>query len=205
MIERHVQKLVGTASSIDVPITEAMVPDVFVGAVLQRARVTEGGIEPGDDPGRPSVKAGTVMLSVGRAVKKLSVAVQVPREEWRPREKVPIDVVVKDSAGQPRQTEVTIYAVDEGVLRLTDYQVPDPIADMFPRRELGVALAEPLLSLVRRQKFGEKGEVQPGGGGGQGSSGSVPGTSSSPPRSGRRSRPMRRATRRRRSTCLTAA
>jgi uncharacterized protein YfaS (alpha-2-macroglobulin family) len=168
IIDRRMQKLIGTATSIDVPITEAMVPNVFVGVVLQRARVEKGGLEPGDDPGRPSVKAGTVRLSVGRQVKRLAVEVKVPKEEWRPRQTVPIDVAVKDSAGQPRKTEVTVFAVDEGVLRLTDYQVPELLSDMFPDHSLGVALGEPMLSLVRRQKFGEKGEVQPGGGGGKG-------------------------------------
>jgi len=171
VIDRRVQHLVGTATSIDVPITEAMVPNVFVGVVLQRQRVEQGGIEAGDDPGRPAVKAGNIELSVGRAIKRLSVEIQVPKEEWRPRQVVPIDLAVKDSAGQPRQAEITVYAVDEGVLRLTDYHPPDPLVEMFPRHSLGVALGEPLLSLVRRQRFNEKGEVQPGGGGGKGPSG----------------------------------
>jgi hypothetical protein len=166
--ERHVQKLTGTANAIDVPITEEMVPNIFVGAVLQRPRVEQGGIEPGDDPGRPSVRAGYAELSVGRSVKRLSVSVTVPKAEWRPREKVQVHVAVKDSTGLPRKAEVTLYAVDEAVLRLTDYKVPDPVDEMFPKRGLGVALGEPLLTLVRRQKFGEKGEIQPGGGGGRG-------------------------------------
>ena len=169
--QRHVQALTGTAVAVDIPITEAMVPNVFVGAVLQRARVGQGGIEPGDDPGRPSVRAGYAELSVGRAIKRLSVGITIPKTEWRPREKVPVAISVKDATGAPRKAEVAIYAVDEAVLRLTAYQVPDPINEMFPHRSLGVALGEPLLSLVRRQKFGEKGEVQPGGGGGRGPGG----------------------------------
>ncbi len=173
VIDRRMQKLVGTATSIDVPITEAMVPNVFVGVVLQRKRVEQGGIEPGDDPGRPAVKAGTLELSVGRAIKRLAVEIKVPKEEWRPRQTVPIDLLVKDSSGQPRKAEITVYAVDEGVLRLTDYHVPDPLNEMFPRHTLGVALGEPLLALVRRQKFNEKGEIQPGGGGGRGPNGNT--------------------------------
>ncbi len=168
VISRRAQKLTGTATTIDVPIDESMVPNVYVGAVLQRARVEAGGIEPGDDPGRPSVKAGLIQLSVGNAVKRLAVQVKVPKEEWRPRESVPIEVAVQDSTGAPRQAEVTLYAVDEGVLRLTNYQVPPVVDEMYRPHPLGVALGEPLLSLVRRQKFGEKGEIQPGGGGGKG-------------------------------------
>ena len=169
--ERRVQTLTGTAVAIDIPITEAMVPNVFVGAVLQRARVEQGGVEPGDDPGRPSVRAGYAELSVGRAIKRLAVAIGVPKTEWRPREKVPVTLSVKDQAGAPRQAEIVVYAVDEAVLQLTAYQVPDLINEMFPHRPLGVALGEPLLTLVRRQRFGEKGELQPGGGGGRGPGG----------------------------------
>ena len=69
--------------------------------------------------------------------------------------------------------EVQLYAVDDAVLRLTGYQLPDPVSAFFPDHALAVTIGEPLPRLVRRQKFGEKGEVQPGGGGGMGPSGDI--------------------------------
>ena len=167
--EHRVLKLAGNAVSVDVPITEAMVPNVFVGVLLQRGRVPNGspiGSEVGDDPGRPAMRSGYAELKVGTAIKRLSVALKTSRSEYRPREKVPVDLQVLDSANKGVQAEVLVYAVDEAVLRLTGYQVPDPIESMFPHHSLSVALGEPLMQLVRRQRFGEKGEVQPGGGGG---------------------------------------
>ena len=52
-LRQRVLELSGTASTIDVPIREEMVPNVFVGVLLVRERVEKGGGEPGDDPGRP--------------------------------------------------------------------------------------------------------------------------------------------------------
>ena len=165
--EARVVELTGTAATVDVPIREEHVPNVFAGVILVRERVKDGGQEASGDPGRPSMRLGYVNLKVGTATKKLAVKLTTPKEEYRPREKVPVDIVV----GAP--AEVQLYAVDEAVLRLTGYQLPDPVAALFPEHALAVAVGEPLPRLVRRQKFGEKGEVQPGGGGGLGPPGDV--------------------------------
>ena len=176
--EARVLELSGTASTIDVPIREEMVPNIFIGVLLVRERVQQGGLVeapavPGDDPGRPSLRLGYAALKVGTGVKKLAVSVSTPRSEYKPREKVAVDVLVRDAHGAPQAAEVQLYAVDEAVLRLTGYQLPDPLAALFPEHPLSVALGEELPRLVRRQKFGEKGEVQPGGGGGLGPAGDV--------------------------------
>ncbi|MBS2022293.1 MAG: Ig-like domain-containing protein [Deltaproteobacteria bacterium] len=173
--QRHIQKLSGTAVTIDVPITEEMVPDIFVGVLLVRPRVADGNQAAGEDPGRPAMKVGFAELKVGTQVKRLSVDVKPSKPDWQPRQKVPVALTVKDAAGKPAKAELQVYAVDDGVLRLAGYQVPDLIADMFPHRGLGVTLAEPILSLVRRQRFGEKGDLQPGGGGGREESSEVRG------------------------------
>ena len=171
--DARVLELTGTAATIDVPVTEAMVPNAYVGVLLVRERVEKGGTESGDDPGRPSLRVGYAPLKVGTAVKRLAVEVKPARAEYKPREKVAVDVSVRDAQGAPQAAEVQLYAVDDAVLRLTAYQLPDPVAALFPEHPLAVALGEELPRIVRRQKFGEKGEVQPGGGGGLGPSGDV--------------------------------
>ena len=165
--DARVVELSGTANTVDVPIREEHVPNVFAGVILVRERVKDGGLEPGDDPGRPSVRIGYVNLKVGAATRTLQVSLTTPKQEYRPRDKVPVEIAVSAPA------EVQLYAVDEAVLRLTGYQLPDPVAALFPEHALAVAVGEALPRLVRRQKFGEKGEVQPGGGGGLGPPGDV--------------------------------
>ncbi|MFZ5471187.1 MAG: alpha-2-macroglobulin family protein [Myxococcota bacterium] len=165
VLERRPVKLSGSVVTVEIPITEEMVPNVYAGILLVRPRVSEGGIETGDDPGRPAARVGLVKLNVERKTKRLAVKLSTAKKEYQPAQEVTVDVAVKDHSGKGAPSEVTLYVVDDAVLRLTDYQVPDPIAAVFPERPLSVRLGEPLLHLVRRRSYGEKGE-EPGGGGG---------------------------------------
>jgi alpha-2-macroglobulin len=167
VLERRVVELKGSMEAIEVPITEAMVPNVFVGVLLVRPRVAQGGVETGDDPGRPVARIGFARLAVERTSKRLSVKVTTPKSSYQPGQDVEVKLEVKDREGKAANAEVTLYAVDEAVLRLTDYETPDPIARIFPDRPLSVRLGEPLLHLVRKRNYGEKGEPA-GGGGGEG-------------------------------------
>lgn len=170
VLSRRLIDLKGSVVTVDVPITEDMVPNVFAGVLIMRPRVKDGGIETGDDPGRPNARIGLVKLNVEKKTKRLAVSVKVDKKDYQPRETVNVSLDVKDSAGKPANGEVTLYVVDEAVLRLTSYTVPDPIASIFPERALSMRMGEPLLHLVRRRSYGEKGEVA-GGGGGDGSGG----------------------------------
>ena len=78
-------------------------------------------------------------------------------------------VQVANSGGQPvAGAEVTLYAVDEGILSLTGYRTPDPIAAFFRRRALGVRTGLTLPSLMSEdpadRDFGNKGYLVGGGG-----------------------------------------
>ncbi len=45
--------------------------------------------------------------------------VRADKADARPGDPIRVDVDVRDRAGQPARAEVTLYAVDEGVLSLT--------------------------------------------------------------------------------------
>ncbi|MCC6337564.1 MAG: alpha-2-macroglobulin [Myxococcales bacterium] len=170
VLSRRLVDLKGSVVTVDVPITEDMVPNVFAGVLIMRPRVAQGGVETGDDPGRPNARIGLVKLGVERKTKRLAVTVKTDKMDYQPRDTVNVSIDVKDAAGKPASGEVTLYVVDEAVLRLTGYQTPDPIAAIFPERPLSVRLGEPLLHLVRKKSYGEKGEPS-GGGGGRGEGG----------------------------------
>src|SRR5262249_54280981 len=60
---------------------------------------------------------------------------------WRPRTQINVPVQVRNAPfGQP--VRVVIAAVDEGILNLTKYETPDPVAYFFGRRALGVDLRD---------------------------------------------------------------
>lgn len=161
-------KLTGAATTLEVPIDSASIPNVYVGVLLVRGRVDEGGIESGEDPGRPAVRVGYTELKVEQVEKRLSIALAPDAAEKMPRDKVRVQVHVRDHQQAGKPAEVTVWAVDEAVLRLTAYEAPDLVAAMYPRQGLSVRIGEPLLHLVQRKLYGEKGQ-NPGGGGGDGS------------------------------------
>jgi uncharacterized protein YfaS (alpha-2-macroglobulin family) len=162
--------LEGAASTLSIPIDESMVPNVYVGLLLVRGRVPgESGIETGEDPGRPAVRVGYTALKVEKKSKRLAVKITPDAEQKRPRETVKLALDVTGLDGKGRRAELAVWAVDEGVLRLTGYDVPDPVEAMHPRRGLSVRLAEPLMHLVLERLFGEKGAAAGGSGGGDSS------------------------------------
>ncbi len=163
-------RLTGAATALEVPLGEGDIPNVFVSVVLVRGRVEEpSGADLRDDPGRPTVRVGYTQLRVERKSKRLSVTLTPDGMQKRPRDTVRVSVSVSDWKGKGVVSEVTVWAVDEGVLRLTGYQVPDPMEAVHPLRGLSVRLGEPLIHLVQRKLYGEKGLGGGGGGGGEGS------------------------------------
>ncbi|MBM4320863.1 MAG: alpha-2-macroglobulin, partial [Deltaproteobacteria bacterium] len=164
-------RLSGSSPTLEIPLEEALVPNVFVGLVLVRGRVpaeqagTANQQSEGPDPGHPLVRMGYAQLRIEKKSKRLAVRVQPDAEQKRPRDRVRLDLQVSDAQGKGQRAEVTVWAVDEGVLRLTDYQVPDPVEAVHPLRGLSVRIGEPLLHLVLERAFGEKGRNAGGSGG----------------------------------------
>lgn len=165
-------RLKGAATTLEVPLGEGGIPDVYVGVVLVRGRVPQAdGPEAGEDPGRPQVRVGYAKLKVERKSKRLAVEVTPERTQYRPREKVKLALRTADWKGAPVPAEVAVWAVDEGVLRLTGYEPPDPIDALQPERGLSVRIGEPLIHLVRRTAYADKGMTSGGGGGAEGGGG----------------------------------
>ncbi|MFN7130914.1 MAG: alpha-2-macroglobulin family protein, partial [Myxococcales bacterium] len=166
---RHL-RLTSAATVVDVPLEAEALPNVFVGALLFRGRVKGDGAQPaGDDPGRPAVAAGYVQLNVEKKSKRLQVTVTPDAAEKRPGQKLSVALKVADAAGRGVKSELAVWAVDEGVLRLTDYRAPDALESFHGTRGLAVVLGEPLLHLVLRRNYSEKGATAGGSGGGDAS------------------------------------
>jgi alpha-2-macroglobulin len=68
----------------------------------------------------------------------LEVALDHPAEV---RANAPLTVVL-DVGPRSEPTFATVAAVDEGILSLTRYATPDPLAEVFPRRALGIETFE---------------------------------------------------------------
>jgi alpha-2-macroglobulin len=169
IIEQRRVHLTAGATTISVPITEALVPNAFISVLVARGRSAPPG--PLDDPGRPTIRVGYAELRVLPAVKRLTVAVEPAAAEYRPGDSARIAVRVRDAGGIGRRAEVALWAVDEGVLALTGYKTPDPLAMLYAERGVGMRLASNLTAVAPQVPEGEKGRRSPGGGGGADSAG----------------------------------
>ena len=166
--------LKGAAIAVDVAIDDTAIPNLFVSAVLVRGRIGDAELATGAakgevDAGRPQVKIGFLNLMVEKTHKRLDVAIDAGPRTKRPGQKLTLKLAVTDFQKVGVPAEITIWAVDEAVLRLTDYQPPDLLQSFHPQRGLSVRSAEPLIYLVKKQAYVGKGD--PGGDGGDSGSG----------------------------------
>ena len=178
---RHFQ-LMSTQQSITVPITENDIPNLFVSVVLIKGRtaaaVTAAAIaEKNDadpsDPGKPSFRMGYVELKVEDRAKRLTVAVAADRQEYRPATGANVRLDVKDHQGRGVASEVTLWAVDYGVLSLTSYQPPDVAGAVYARKGLQVLNADSRQRIISRRVLTPKGETDGGGGGADAGAGTL--------------------------------
>ncbi len=175
------------ATTLRLPITEAHAPNVFVSIVVVKGRSAAPG--PLDDPGRPTLRVGYTQLRVTPEVKRLAVKVEplpvrvqssgaaAPGDgssrspspsptEYQPGDSARFAIRVSDANGRGHRAEVTLWAVDVGVLALTGYRTPDPLDLLYSPRGVGIRLASNLVRVAPQIPDGEKGKREAGGGGG---------------------------------------
>ena len=158
-------RLTSTQQTIEVPITEADVPNVYVSVLLVKGRTATDPGRDGSDPGKPAFRLGYAEFKVDDSRKKLDVRVTANRAEYRPASEARVNVEVRDAAGRGTPSEVTLWAVDEGVLQLTGFNPPDVIASVYQHEPLQVMTSDSRERIVSRRVLTPKGSTEGGGGG----------------------------------------
>lgn len=142
-------------TDIEVPVSEAWGAGAYVLATAFRP----GDADSARGPGRA---IGLAWLGVDPAARQLRIAMNAP-DMVLPRQKVSIPIEVQGIAGSS-PTFVTVAAVDEGILQLTDFQTPDPLAQLFGKRRLGLDIHDAYGQLLNA-KLGKPGALREGGDG----------------------------------------
>ncbi|MEY5014114.1 MAG: hypothetical protein RIS92_472 [Verrucomicrobiota bacterium] len=115
-------------NGIELPITDALIPGNQISVTIVEA-VPPGA--PIDHAARSAIAH--LNISVHPRDKRLTVSILNIPEDARPGTVLSPKVRVSDANGKPlSDAEVTLYAVDEGVLRLSGYDTPDPDAALYP-------------------------------------------------------------------------
>ena len=159
--------LASSASTIDVPIDGSSAPNVYATVTL---------FAPSNSASKPiaagpQVLESSINLSVPPTEKALAVTVSTPQKSALPGATSSVSVTVKDASNKPTKAEVTLWAVDEGVLRLTGYTSPDLLSQFLAERGLNVVTADTRMR-TRASGSDDKGDEEsggsasPGGGGG---------------------------------------
>ncbi|MEA3341617.1 MAG: alpha-2-macroglobulin family protein, partial [Chloroflexota bacterium] len=159
-----VQTLETNSERIEIPITESLIPNVFVSVVIVKGVDENNPI--------PSFKIGYAQLSIETTEKELNIEMTPNRpagEHYRPGETVTYDVDVSDSAGDPVEAELALNLVDLSVLTLADRPGPDMVDYFWRERGLGVNTASGLTLSGDRisEELGEEAKGLGGGGGGE--------------------------------------
>ena len=157
--------LTSSQQYVTVPITEGDIPNVYVSVLLVKGRTKDNTPDDGSDPGKPSFRLGYVELKVDDGSKRLSLAVNADKEEYRPANTAVVKVQVKDFRGGPASSEVTLWAVDYGVLSLTAFRTPDVLRSVYLEKTLQVVNVDNRQRLISRRAVVPKGEDEGGGGG----------------------------------------
>jgi uncharacterized protein YfaS (alpha-2-macroglobulin family) len=147
VLRSFITRLSGNAPSVQVPITETDTPNVFVSVMLLRGA--------SDSPRKikaPEYRVGYCEVKVARPNDKLAVTVKPANPVSKPGEKIAIEAEVLDASGKPAaESEVVLFAVDEGVLSLTGYKTPDPLTFFNQRRRLAVQTSLTLPTLLKEE------------------------------------------------------
>lgn len=143
-------RLVAGGNVLEVPTTAAMAPNAFVTVTLLRPRT--GAPRPiGElDLDAPDLRWGATELSVQPEVEQLRVDWSPPTTLQASAASSSTVLRVHDGAGRPVRAEVTVYAVEEGTLRLSAYETPSPMRALFQREGPQFALEDVRRSLLSR-------------------------------------------------------
>jgi uncharacterized protein YfaS (alpha-2-macroglobulin family) len=163
--------LEGPTPTVDIPIDDRFRPNAFVSVHLVQGvassappSASSAGTDVTPEPG---YRIGYAELRVDPEARRLGVQVTSESHEYQPGQRVRFDLRVTRVGSTPHPAELTVYAVDEGVLSLTNYQPPDPVASFTAPRPLAVATLESRDALGRLLLPGlERDKGMDGGGGG---------------------------------------
>ena len=168
-VERHKvlhQQVVQLAPGgiVEIPIQKGWAPNVFVSVTHLR-----GGLDDPREIKSPEYRTGFANLNISGGTHHLAIALKPSQPEFRPGTPVSITATATDSAGQPLpNTELALWAVDEGILSLMPWQAPDPSAFFHRPASLSVTTGLSLTRLLdedpKSLDFANKGFTIGGGG-----------------------------------------
>lgn len=168
ILDAKVLPLSGQAPVLELPVSAAWAPNVYVSALVVRGRVDEPLPTALVDLGKPAFKLGIAGIDIDQRGHRFEVAVKADRDRYETRAKARLKLAVKTADGKPlpADTGVIVAAVDEGLLELADNRSWDLLPAMLAKRGYNMRTFTAQLQVTGKRHFGKK-AVPAGGGGGR--------------------------------------
>ncbi|MFA7343537.1 MAG: alpha-2-macroglobulin family protein [Terrimicrobiaceae bacterium] len=139
ILDSRTLDLPGNATHVDIATKEEFLPNAFAAVYLLR---------PGGNDKIPGEMFGFSPFKVSDSSKELGVHPQIGKPTYEPREKVTGSVLVTNG-GQPVEgAEVTVYAVDDSILTLGGWELPDIASPFLPENTFNIVTSPALRGLV---------------------------------------------------------
>jgi uncharacterized protein YfaS (alpha-2-macroglobulin family) len=147
LAQRRLQVAAGE-TVVRFPVTEDFYPGAQVSVVL-----VDSGSTWVTDSTHQRIRAGYENISIEQTRRALQVEVKPAQRTYAPGDSARITVTVRDQASQPVPAQVTLWAVDEGVLALRHYGRPNPLESLYSNRGTGLTFASSTSSIAARRRF----------------------------------------------------
>ena len=196
IVSSEVVQLNGQDPTVNVKVSDAWAPNVYVSVLVLRGRLREvpwysfftwGYKAPREwwtafwyegreyvaptalvDLSKPAYRLGVAELRVGHKAHQLDVKVAADKEAYQVRGTARVTISAKLPNGQPAAgAEVALAAVDQALLELMPNTSWNLLDAMLQRRSWGVETSTAQMEIIGRRHYGRK-AVPPGGGGGGG-------------------------------------
>ncbi|MGM0556296.1 MAG: alpha-2-macroglobulin family protein [Myxococcota bacterium] len=153
------------SATIEVDISEDDIPNINIFAEVAGSapRVDNHGEPVEDAPSRPAIATGQIDLPVKWDTRALDLEISPDSDVVTPGSKTSIEVAVTNAKGEPiADTEVALVVVDEAILALSGYTLPDPLDSFYPSIPSYVRKHHnrPWVTLQEAQKLAEMEQAQ---------------------------------------------
>jgi uncharacterized protein YfaS (alpha-2-macroglobulin family) len=140
ILRRERFTLTGPSHTLEIKLGEAWTPNVHVQVdLLGAAPRGEAGGTVAKTARRPAFAVGHLNVPVPPLERTLALEVTPREKALPPGGETVLDVALHDAAGNPAAGgEVAVVVVDEAVLSLTGYRLPNPVQVFYAPREAGV-------------------------------------------------------------------
>ena len=148
---KEIEAKEGEAVTVAFPVSKAWGSSAYILATSFRAQNKKLGA---------TRAIGLAHVNIKDSSKHIDISLEYPKQIHASS---PLTVMLESNASKNSQTYVTLAAVDEGILQMTGYTSPNPVAYFYGQRKLGIEIKDVYGNLIK--PTGEHGEFEVGAGG----------------------------------------